>query len=105
METRRKHLKLYKQFKENDECFWCGRFVFAQVLTKKGWIGLVKHVDHKMPFVYAQSDKLDNLVVSCSLCNLFKSGKVFDGEEDVRYYLSKKWREKTYELFDVRKRI
>lgn len=74
-------------------------------LSKKGLISLSKHVDHKMPFVYTQCDKIDNLVVSCSLCNLFKNGKVFDGEEDVRYYLSKKWREKTYEMFDVRERV
>lgn len=105
MAMRRKPHKKPKSLEAVNICYWCGRNVYSAVLTKKGLISLVKHTEHKIPYAFCQKHKQNNLVVSCSLCNSFKADKVFEDDEQTRYYLSKKWREKTHELFDVRQSI
>ncbi len=102
---KRKSTIKYKSLEEINICYWCGRNTYSEVVTKKGIIVLTKHIEHKIPYAFTQKHKRDNLVVSCNLCNKFKSDIVFEDDEHVRYYLSKKWREKTYELFDMRRTV
>lgn len=60
------------------------------VLSKKDLISLTKHIEHEIPYSFCQKHKKHNLVVFCSLCNVFKSDLVFEDDEHTKDYLSKK---------------
>lgn len=54
-----------EKIRSGNRCFWCGKKI------KKGH----KHVDHVMPLALGGSHSENNLVLSCSKCNLSKSAK------------------------------
>lgn len=53
----------------NRNCFYCGK-----AIKKKD----VVHVDHFIPWSFVQADQLWNLVLSCRVCNFFKSDRLID---------------------------
>ena len=44
-------------------------------------------VDHVVPYSWDSDNNIDNLVPSCTLCNLIASNKVFECFEDKRTYI------------------
>lgn len=73
-------------------CHWCFREIGSIVKHKRlGWIILSEHTDHALPYSYSHSNAKTNLVTSCSLCNLWKSNRVFDSDDQCRTYLERKW--------------
>ena len=45
------------------------------------------HIDHVLPWSASGSNKMDNLVVSCSVCNLKASDKWFNSFNEKRSYV------------------
>ena len=95
---RRKHLKKYEKIlklKQKNKCYWCGRDFGRLYLKKQNsefkLRELKAHVDHIIPFSFEQRDEIDNLCASCSVCNLWKSSKMFEKEEECKIYLKRKW--------------
>ena len=58
---------LFEEF-ENNRCFYCGK--------KLSNDGKKVHVDHFVPRAFIKDDKMWNLVLACSGCNLQKSDKL-----------------------------
>lgn len=81
----RKHWKLLIEM-FGDMCYWCGS-------------ELAGCLDHVIPAVHGGSEEIDNIVPSCTLCNLLASDKLFDSEDDKRHYLlrMRKGRQRHYE--------
>lgn len=59
----------FKVFKrDNFKCQYCG-------LSPATVVGVILHVDHRMPVAHGGSNDIDNLVTACSQCNLGKAAK------------------------------
>ncbi len=67
LSTQRTNLNLYRIFLQEElaqtTCFYCGKTLTDNDI----------HVDHFVPWSFAKDDKLWNLVLTCSNCNLKKS--------------------------------
>jgi len=75
-------------------CYWCGRDIVSGYIIKRGNVIKLKiHYDHIVPFEYLQRNPLTNWCASCHICNLYKSSKTFNTEEEIKTYLSKKWKQ------------
>ena len=46
--------------------------------------------DHLVPYVYLQSNPLDNWVAACQACNGIKTDKVFETFEEVREHVNRR---------------
>jgi len=57
-------------------CYYCGEFATC--------------IDHIVPVSYGGKNDFDNLVLSCSLCNLIASDRVFEDVEYKRDYILQK---------------
>lgn len=81
--TKRRHVyrNHWKRLIETygDMCYWC---------NEEG----VGCIDHITPVSYGGSDRFENLVPSCTLCNLLASDKVFLCEDSKRQYLVRRRR-------------
>lgn len=86
-----KELRNKKFFDQNGKCFWCGRKFYSWVRKNSRIIQIKMHVDHLKPFSYFPDDTDDNLVAACSICNIFKSNKMFEDVEECKQYLLYKW--------------
>jgi len=76
---------------QNNKCYWCGS-EFGIAYWKDGKIKHLKiHWDHKIPFSYEQTNRDDNWVASCNICNLFKSNFMFKKEEECQEFILRKW--------------
>jgi hypothetical protein len=80
---------------QNGRCYWCNRYIGSYVVRKGKSVQLFMHAEHKKPFIKFCNNENDNVVISCHLCNLFKSSTTFGTDEDCREYLNNKW---LYEL-------
>ena len=85
-----KTVKLNILIDQNFKCYWCGR-EFGQEVYRKKKFSLKYHFDHVLPYAYCGHNGLSNFVASCSVCNQWKSDKVFKNEEICREFLVKKW--------------
>lgn len=91
-----KHLK-YLIEKQSNHCYWCGRQIgetyLKKVNGKKKYklVKLGRHIDHIVPYSFCKNNDLENLCLSCSFCNLWKSNKIFTNEECCKLYLNYKW--------------
>lgn len=84
---------------QNDVCFYCGREFnefYLHPKTKR-LLRTKMHFDHFVPFSYSQDNRECNFVISCSICNLIKSDKIFLTEEDARDYVRYRRKKKGYE--------
>lgn len=78
---------------QSNKCFWCGNKL-GSLYWKNGKVKTLEvHWDHKIPFSYTQTNRNDNWVASCNICNLFKSNFLFTTDKECREYLSAKWQE------------
>ena len=55
---------------ENNRCFYCGNMITLKKC----------HVDHFIPWNFVKNDKIWNMVLSCSTCNLKKNDKIASKE-------------------------
>ena len=92
----------YKEFlidKQNGLCYWCDRklgfFYMRNGVVKKS----SNHADHIIPYSYLQANPEDNWAIACNLCNLFKSNKYYDNQQDIRDYLKARWLIERIEIF------
>jgi len=91
--SKKERLKLIE--KQGNLCYWCGR-PFGMVYYRKNRIYELKpHADHKVPFIYCYGNEIENFVMACNLCNLFKSSKVFSDEVQVRDCVNDRWEQET----------
>lgn len=91
-------IKKYLNDKQKNRCFWCGR-EFGTVYSKIRSYGrkiivskLRRHYDHALPYSYLKSNPNGNWVLSCNICNHFKSNLIFQSDKDCRIYLNQKWK-------------
>lgn len=95
-ENLRKHLP-YLTGLQGNRCYWCNREIGEKYLKKiKGKkkykiIKLGSHIDHIIPYSYCKNNGIENLCLSCSVCNLWKSNKIFTEADKCKLYLNYKW--------------
>jgi CRISPR/Cas system Type II protein with McrA/HNH and RuvC-like nuclease domain len=81
--------------KQYNKCYWCGNEIGLPILKNKNGIHkileLKGHIDHIIPFVFCKNNNIDNLCLSCFICNRWKYSKIFDNPDDCRKYLKYKW--------------
>ena len=81
---------------QDEKCFWCERdfgiIYFRYNSIKK----LLPNWDHLIPYSYSYSNADENFVASCSICNSFKSSKVFENINECKIYLNKRWNKNLY---------
>lgn len=76
---------------QNYKCYWCGN-KFGASYWKNNKVRFLKiHWDHKIPFSFEQTNRNDNWVASCDVCNLFKSNYLFKSDVECRKFLLRKW--------------
>jgi len=81
--------RIYEE--QNGRCFWCGRRFFIPYYKNKKICFLKPNYDHAIPFSYEQSNRDENWVASCSVCNLYKTNMLFKTVEEVRQHLERRW--------------
>jgi len=94
--------KLLNELMENNKkrCTYCN-YVIGEAYRRNGNIYFTKpHLDHKEPFIYSYNNNKSNIYLSCNLCNLFKSSKIFNSIEEVREHARKRREEKRIEMFN-----
>lgn len=79
--------------KQNNKCYWCGRDFSTPIVKNDKIKFLKKHWDHVIPYAYEQRNRDENWVLSCNICNLFKSSFLFETETKCREYINNKWGE------------
>lgn len=85
------HIKNRLIHSQQNKCCYCGR-EFGTLIYKNGkCLKLTAHADHNLPYSYLQNNPDDNWLLSCSICNLWKSSKIFASIEDAVTYLTYKW--------------
>lgn len=77
--------------KQNNKCYWCSREFGDFIIKNDKAIKLKFNFEHKLPFSYTHNNDIQNIVGSCHICNGFKSGKIFESEEDCKIYLERRW--------------
>ena len=87
-----KELKKQILHDQSHQCYWCDQDFETPYFRHNQINRLLPNWDHRIPFSYAQSNADDNFVASCSICNGFKNSKVFDNDEDCKYYLKGRWK-------------
>lgn len=80
--------------KQGNCCLYCERPFGSSVFYKGKPRKVVLVWDHLVPFAYAADNKDSNFVAACSLCNGFKSDKVFQTLEEARVYVYQMWSER-----------
>lgn len=72
---------------QNSRCFWCElRFDKDEWRDGRLWKKSI-HIEHVEPFIYAQNEARENIVASCSICNLIKSCLMFKTIDECREYI------------------
>lgn len=76
---------------QNDLCIYCG-LEFGSLVIRKGneWNWLEVNWDHFIPYAYCLSNRDENWVASCQLCNAYKSDFVFRNFDEVRVYITER---------------
>jgi len=83
-----KPIKMAILTKQDNKCYWCGRDFEETRYCRNGKFFKLRIVfDHYVPLAYCRSDKKENFVAACHLCNSIKSDLMFDDEEELRKYL------------------
>ena len=77
--------------RQRGRCYWCYRKFNIWYMKRNNTRMLKMHMDHKMPYSYLPDNNLKNICGACSICNLFKSNKIFDSDRDCMEYLLEKW--------------
>ena len=77
-------------------CFWCGHTFGSSYKRRRSNHQLDQGVltiewDHKIPYVYSQDGRPENIVASCQLCNGFKGSHYFDSTKDGKTFLKERW--------------
>jgi len=82
--------KLYQQAqldRQANRCFYCLRQFGDLMRWRKKLRTLIVHWDHLVPFVYLQTNPLENFVAACQICNGIKHSKVFQTVQEARQYV------------------
>lgn len=76
---------------QNNKCYWCSN-EFDSIYWKNNKVKFLKiHWDHKNPFSFEQTNRGDNWVASCNICNLFKSNFMFKTDKECRNFILRRW--------------
>ena len=76
---------------QSNKCYWCGN-KFETAYWKNDKLRFLKiQWDHKIPFSYTKTNRNDNWVASCNVCNSFKSNFMFKTDKECRNFLLRKW--------------
>ena len=73
------------------KCYWCYREFDTIYLRYNSISTLSINWDHVIPYAYSNSNADENFVAACSVCNSFKSSKIFDNDEQCKNYLKQRW--------------
>lgn len=91
--NKRRNLSKYRNIlvkNQSNICYWCGREL-DKYYIKNGNVRVLKAVvDHKLPYSYSNDNSIENLCVSCNVCNSYKSDKIFEIEDECRTYIINK---------------
>jgi hypothetical protein len=92
---RRKALTDTKKFnllaKQKGLCYYCSNEIGSMVWYRNKPILLRAHTEHVIPFSYCQHNNSKNLVISCHICNLLKSDKIFNSLADLLEHIQNTW--------------
>lgn len=81
---------------QDNKCLYCGKkFGTRYVHPDYGPSCLTIHWDHRIPFVYTQSNY--GFVAACNVCNSIKSYLMFDTIEEVKNWVSERVKQKGIE--------
>ena len=73
------------------KCYWCYR-EFDTIYLRYNSISILSiNWDHVIPYAYSYSNADENFVAACSICNSFKSSKIFVNDEQCKNYLKQRW--------------
>jgi len=76
---------------QDDKCYWCAN-KFKSIYWKNNKVKFLRiHWDHKIPFSSEQTNRDENWVASCNICNLFKSNFMFKTDEECRSFILRRW--------------
>jgi len=68
-----------KQLERQDHrCFYCRVPLIGYAFRDGRAIKLKLHWDHRVPFLYLQSNPHENFVAACHICNMIKGSKLFN---------------------------
>ena len=76
---------------QNHQCYWCDHDFHTPYFRYDSIRKLLPNWDHLIPYAYVQANADENFVASCSICNGFKSSKMFNSDEACRVYLKERW--------------
>ena len=82
-------MKLLRQ--QDNMCYYCCQPFNKKAIYKRKVIILHPVLDHVIPFSYCQHSKHYNFVVTCQICNAWKSNLIFNTFADAAEYLRNKW--------------
>lgn len=85
---------------QGGKCFYCDRRFGSCVWRSGKQISLRLHWDHVNPWIYSLSNKDQNFVAACHVCNGIKSSLIFGSIDEARTHITEKWQVKGYS--DVR---
>ena len=85
--------KLQEQIldQQGSKCYWCNREFDTIYFRYNSVLKLSVNWDHVIPYVYSYSNADENFVAACSICNSFKSSKIFENDEQCKDYLKQRW--------------
>jgi 5-methylcytosine-specific restriction endonuclease McrA len=72
-------------------CCYCGKRFGAYVDIKNKTRQIRVSWDHEIPFSYSMNNAGDNFLPACSICNGWKSNKMFQTMEEVKLYVNNLW--------------
>jgi hypothetical protein len=82
--------------RQHDRCLYCG-FPIGTLVFKRGvQMELRAAYDHFIPHAYAHSNRSDNWVLACHVCNGIKWAKVFNTVNEAQLYIRERRRERRY---------
>ena len=68
-------------------CSYCDRSFGSLVLWKNRPRHITVHFDHLRPWAAGGSDRADNIVASCNLCNIIKGSQIFGSFAEAKLYV------------------
>ena len=86
------HVKKATLTSQHGKCIYCNCDLMEPVWNpqKTKYEKNIINYDHILPWSYSGNNCLENIVASCSECNKYKSGLVFDSLEDAQVYILNK---------------
>ncbi len=81
---------------QQDRCFYCDRLFGSIIYRGPKEVVLRLCWDHVIPWVYSLSNRTQNFVASCHVCNSLKGSLMFNSYDDARLFLYEKWKAKGY---------